>query len=148
MVGVGQLPGNFLRLLHDQGILDHNFENVRRTQAQGNHLVLSEVLTMFIYHIDVSMTETTRLMTEPELDYETLADYLQMLQGKSASIGGCLMAAACREVRQAIDARDKARCLETFELVKQEYLTLKNILLLERCAMAYENWRDGAGGAA
>ncbi|XP_031270573.1 histidine-containing phosphotransfer protein 2-like [Pistacia vera] len=147
MVGTSleQQLRNFLRSMHDQGILDHNFENVRRLQTQGNPQFLTEVITMFINDADVSMAETTRLMNEPELDYETLTSYLHQLRGSSASIGGCRMAVACRDVRQAIDARDKARCLETFERVKQEYQTLRssfnNILQLERSILAYENRR-------
>ncbi|XP_044506762.1 uncharacterized protein LOC123226313 [Mangifera indica] len=96
---------NFHRCFYEKGVLDHNFENVKRSEAQGN---LIEVVTKFINTVDVFMEETTGLMNEPELDYETLNSHLHRLQGRSASIGGCRMAAACRDVRQAIDAGDKA----------------------------------------
>ncbi|XP_044482049.1 histidine-containing phosphotransfer protein 4-like [Mangifera indica] len=156
MVGITleQQLRNLLRSLHDQGILDLNFENVRRARARWDSQCLIEAVTALIDDLDVSMAETAGLMNldEPELDYETLDCYIHQLQERSASIGGCRMVVACRNSQQAIDAKDKARCVETFEQVKQEYQTLRdalnNFLQLERYIMAYENRRNGAQGSA
>ncbi|XP_044504331.1 uncharacterized protein LOC123224703 isoform X2 [Mangifera indica] len=137
------------------GILDHNFENVRRSEAQGNPRVFTDVVIKFMKEVDVIMEETIELVNEPELNYETLSTHLHQLQGRSASIGGCRMAAACRNSRQAINARDKARCLETVEQVKQEYHTLRSafkyivgvaryILAQEVPNMPNENQGNGA----
>ncbi|XP_044483795.1 histidine-containing phosphotransfer protein 2-like [Mangifera indica] len=136
---------NLLRSMHDQGILDHHFENVRRLQAHGNPHFLTEVITMFVNDADGSMGEITRLINQPELDYETLGQYLHQLRGSSASIGGCRMANACREFRQAVDARDKERCINGFHGIRHEYRDLRacfdSILQIQRSIIEYENRR-------
>ncbi|XP_044497765.1 uncharacterized protein LOC123219879 [Mangifera indica] len=118
---VEQQLRNFIRNMRDQGILDHRFENLRRSEAHGDPQVLTDEILIFIVDADISTAEITSLMNNPALDYQTLGEQLYQLRRKTARVGGFRMVAACLEFCQAIDARDKARCVEGFHGIINEY---------------------------
>ncbi|KAK2643586.1 hypothetical protein Ddye_025349 [Dipteronia dyeriana] len=124
-----QLRG-FIRYKHDQGILDHHFEDVRRLQGPENPRLVSEMITTFINDADVAMATVTRLLMSNNevLNFDNLFSVVHPMKGSSASIGGRRVALVCQGLCLACNERNKERFLEIFERLKPEYQSLRESL--------------------
>ncbi|KAH9660055.1 Histidine-containing phosphotransfer protein 5 [Citrus sinensis] len=120
MVGTSlqQELNNFVRSLREQGILDHNFDTLSRIQNDQSPLFVTEVINLFTRDAENAITQARDslyfsdlilLQQEPSVDYDKLIAAVHQLRGASSSIGGCRVALACRELRSAIDDKDKER---------------------------------------
>ncbi|GAV59207.1 Hpt domain-containing protein [Cephalotus follicularis] len=125
-----QRLSSFIQTMHEQGILDHNFDHVKNLQNEESPRFVVEVISMFLGDADVGMADITKYLSEPDVDYTRVINVAHQLKGGSGSLGGLRMANACRELRLATDDRDKQRCLETFDRLKQEYRILRENLTL------------------
>ncbi|EOY33504.1 hypothetical protein QUC31_018902 [Theobroma cacao] len=130
MVGttLSQELKNYIQSMHDQGVLDHHFDHVKALQNEENPQFVMEVISMFCQDAEIGVAEITRFLNAPVVDFAKVINFVHQLKGSSSSIGGQRMALACRELRQASENRDKERCLEIFERMKQEYNTLRGCL--------------------
>ncbi|XVF69134.1 hypothetical protein PTKIN_Ptkin11bG0056300 [Pterospermum kingtungense] len=140
-----QLKNYIQTLQHDQGILDHHFDHVKALQNEENPQFVMEVISMFSHDAETGIAQLTTFLNSDVVDYGKVISFVHQLKGSSSSIGGQRMALACRELRHACDNRDKERCLEIFERLKQEYYTLRECLSvisqMERAIMANESRR-------
>ncbi|KAK9175618.1 hypothetical protein WN944_027625 [Citrus x changshan-huyou] len=111
MVGTSlqQELNNFVRSLREQGILDHNFDTLSRIQNDQSPLFVTEVINLFTRDAENAITQAHDSLQEPSVDYDKLIAAVHQLRGASSSIGGCRVALACRELRSAIDDKDKER---------------------------------------
>ncbi|KAH9660054.1 Histidine-containing phosphotransfer protein 5 [Citrus sinensis] len=111
MVGTSlqQELNNFVRSLREQGILDHNFDTLSRIQNDQSPLFVTEVINLFTRDAENAITQARDSLQEPSVDYDKLIAAVHQLRGASSSIGGCRVALACRELRSAIDDKDKER---------------------------------------
>ncbi|GAY59805.1 hypothetical protein CUMW_197310 [Citrus unshiu] len=126
MVGTSlqQELNNFVRSLREQGILDHNFDTLSRIQNDQSPLFVTEVINLFTRDAENAITQARDSLQEPSVDYDKLIAAVHQLRGASSSIGGCRVALACRELRSAIDDKDKERCNEILQRIVEEYQTL------------------------
>ncbi|XP_022752589.1 histidine-containing phosphotransfer protein 1-like [Durio zibethinus] len=127
MVGttLSEQLNNHIQTMHDQGILDHHFDHVKKLQNEGNPQFVVRVISMFFNDAETGIAQITSFLNSDDVDFAKTINYVHQLKGCSSSIGGQRMALACSELRNACDDRDKQRCLEIFERVKQEYSTLQ-----------------------
>ena len=136
---------NFIGSMHEQGILDYHFDNIRSLQTIDYPRIVSRMISNYTTHADDAMEAITRLLNDEAVDFNHLTIYVQRLKESSTSIGGCRMAGVCRELQQASDEMNKDRCLAIFERVKTEYQTLHNNLAhiqqLESSILTYESRR-------
>ncbi|KAH9660053.1 Histidine-containing phosphotransfer protein 5 [Citrus sinensis] len=120
MVGTSlqQELNNFVRSLREQGILDHNFDTLSRIQNDQSPLFVTEVINLFTRDAENAITQARDSLQEPSVDYDKLIAAVHQLRGASSSIGGCRVALACRELRSAIDDKDKERWAAALFLAK------------------------------
>ncbi|PQQ10349.1 histidine-containing phosphotransfer protein 2-like isoform X2 [Prunus yedoensis var. nudiflora] len=127
-----QQLNNFIRSLREQGILDFHFEELKELESDTPYLVV-EAITMFLRDADCSIAELLRTLVT-EITFQ--------LKGSSSSVGGCRMAHACCELRDASEAYSKERSLSGFDRVRREYLVLREnlnqILQMEHAINAFE----------
>ncbi|XP_008227477.1 PREDICTED: histidine-containing phosphotransfer protein 2-like [Prunus mume] len=104
--------------------------------------LVMEVITLVLRDGDTGIEELTRNLRERDINYPKVADLAHKLKGIGSSVGGCRVSAACVELRQASNAKNKQRCLADFDAVKCEYLVLReslnHILQMERTINADE----------
>ncbi|ESR37538.1 Histidine-containing phosphotransfer protein 5 [Citrus sinensis] len=150
MVGTSlqQELNNFVRSLREQGILDHNFDTLSRIQNDQSPLFVTEVINLFTRDAENAITQARDSLQEPSVDYDKLIAAVHQLRGASSSIGGCRVALACRELRSAIDDKDKERCNEILQRIVEEYQTLHvnlaHILNLGRQILALQRGQHQA----
>ncbi|CAL8999889.1 unnamed protein product [Prunus brigantina] len=132
---------SFILSLREQGILDHRFNQMKELENETPGLVM-EVITLVLRDGDAGIEELTRNLRERDINYPKVADLAHKLKGIGSSVGGCRVSAACVELRQASNAKNKQRCLADFDAVKREYLVLReslnHILQMERTINADE----------
>ncbi|KAL5775689.1 hypothetical protein ACOSP7_013246 [Xanthoceras sorbifolium] len=119
---------NFTQSMYDQGILDLHFENLMALQNHEHPHFVMQTIGMYINDADTSMAAVTRLLSDPEVNFDNLISNVQQLRGSSARIGGRRVALVCLDLQIACDDECKERCVELFERVKPEYRTLRDCL--------------------
>ncbi|KAI5322634.1 PREDICTED: histidine-containing [Prunus dulcis] len=136
-----QQLNNFIRSLREQGILDFHFEELKELESDTPCLVV-EAITMFLRDADCSIAELLRTLGAPLINYTRVTEIAFQLKGSSSSVGGCRMAHACCELRDASEAYSKERSLSGFDRVRREYLVLREnlnqILQMEHAINAFE----------
>ncbi|XP_020422193.1 histidine-containing phosphotransfer protein 2-like isoform X1 [Prunus persica] len=147
-----QQLNNFIRSLREQGILDFHFEELKELESDTPCLVV-EAITMFLRDADCSIAELLRTLGAPLINYTRVTEIAFQLKGSSSSVGGCRMAHACCELRDASEAYSKERnsffgkcyafrSLSGFDRVRREYLVLREnlnqILQMEQAINAFE----------
>ncbi|XP_059431233.1 histidine-containing phosphotransfer protein 2-like [Corylus avellana] len=115
---------NFIKAMHDQGILDEHFEHVKGLQNEYNPYFVLEIVSIFCRDAENVIAEVTKFLDEPVVDYVKTIGLVHQLRGGSSSLGGSRMAIACRELRQATQDNKKEECLQALEKVKREFSTL------------------------
>ncbi|XP_068339044.1 histidine-containing phosphotransfer protein 2-like [Pyrus communis] len=118
---------DFIRSLREQGILDDRFDQIKELEDENPGLVV-EVLTVAIRSADFTIDELEKKLNGTVIDYSKVRELTLKLKGISASVGGCRVAAACIELREAYVANNKERCVAGFDVVKREYLILRENL--------------------
>ncbi|KAK8515707.1 hypothetical protein V6N13_139323 [Hibiscus sabdariffa] len=130
-----------LRNLHDQGILDQNYDHLRSLQHVENPEFVNEVLSMFYHDAPNYIAQITTLLSD-DVDYVKVKDVAHQLKGCASSIGGQRMTLVCHQFRNACNQQDKERCLRKFESVKREFNILEESLTtiaqMERDAADFE----------
>ncbi|KAM0996805.1 hypothetical protein ACFX13_006803 [Malus domestica] len=118
---------DFIRSLREQGILDDRFDQIKELEDENPGLVV-EVLTVAIRSADFTIDELEKKLSGTVIYYSKVRELTHKLKGISASVGGCRVAAACIELREAYVANNKERCVAGFDVVKREYLVLRENL--------------------
>ncbi|KAE8037473.1 hypothetical protein FH972_010060 [Carpinus fangiana] len=119
---------NYIKDMHDQGILDKHFEHVTTLQNEYNPYFVLEIVSIFCRDAENGIAEVKKFLDEPVVDYVKAIDYVHQLRGGSSSLGGNRMAIACHELRQATQNNKKEECLQALEKVKREFNTLREKL--------------------
>nr|XP_028945193.1 histidine-containing phosphotransfer protein 2-like [Malus domestica] len=109
------------------GILDDRFDQIKELEDENPGLVV-EVLTVAIRSADFTIDELEKKLSGTVIYYSKVRELTHKLKGISASVGGCRVAAACIELREAYVANNKERCVAGFDVVKREYLVLRENL--------------------
>uniref|UniRef100_A0A6N2LKE4 Histidine-containing phosphotransfer protein n=2 Tax=Salix viminalis TaxID=40686 RepID=A0A6N2LKE4_SALVM len=142
---VWQEQRNFVKSLHEQGILDSQFEDILDLPRESPQFVIDLVST-FCSDAENAIAALIRYINEPDINYRKIIDKVHLIRGASSCIGGHRMALACRELRYACEDKDKDRCLAAFVKTGDEYQILKekfNIILQMERAMIYGKSKTG-----
>lgn len=141
---VWQEQRNFVKSLHEQGILDSHFDEILDLPRESPQFVIDLVST-FCSDAENAIAALIRYLNEPDINYSRVTDQVHQIRGASSCIGGHRMALACRELRYACEDKDKDRCLAAFGKTKDEYQILKEkfniILQMERTMISGESKR-------
>ncbi|KAF5447549.1 hypothetical protein F2P56_033097 [Juglans regia] len=125
---VKQQIKDYVQTMHEQGILDHNFENVQNLQCQENPHFVLEIIDMFCRDAEICIAEMAKYVDEPVVDYAKVTGFIHQLKGSSSSVGGCRIVVACRELRKATENKMKEGCLEACNKIKREYFVVRDNL--------------------
>nr|TKR83359.1 histidine-containing phosphotransfer protein 1-like [Populus alba] len=128
---VWQEQRNFVKSLHEQGILDSHFDEILDLPRESPQFVIDLVST-FCSDAENAIAALIRYLNEPDINYSRIIDQVHQIRGASSCIGGHRMALACRELRYACEDKDKDRCLAACGKTRDEYQILKekfNIIL-------------------
>ncbi|MFQ6660345.1 hypothetical protein Gotur_028907 [Gossypium turneri] len=120
-----QQLNDYIRTMHDQGILDDNFDQLLALRREQNPRFITELISMFTNDAEAYIAEITSALSLTEVDFSTIISKLHQLKGSTSGIGGHQMYQACCELRVAAEDGDKDRCDELFLRVKEEFNTLK-----------------------
>ncbi|GMJ15493.1 histidine-containing phosphotransfer factor 5 [Hibiscus trionum] len=135
-INLAQQLKHYVQSMHDQGILDHNYDHLRSLQQADNPHLVNDVLSIFFSDAPDYIARITGLISSEDVDYVKLKNVVHQLKGCGSVIGGQRMTLACYQFQTACDERDKERCLDMLERVKREFNTLEecfnNITQMER----------------
>ncbi|KAA3485824.1 histidine-containing phosphotransfer protein 1-like [Gossypium australe] len=120
-----QQLNDYIRTMHDQGILDDKFDQLLALRREQNPRFINELISMFTNDAEACIAEITNALSLTEVDFSTIITKLHQLKGSTSGIGGHRMYQACCEFRVAAADGDKDRCDELFLRVKEEFNTLK-----------------------
>ncbi|KAL4323206.1 hypothetical protein GQ457_11G019320 [Hibiscus cannabinus] len=135
-INIPQRLKHYVIHMHEQGVLDHNYDRLRSMEHPDNPLFVNEVFAMFFNDAPEYIGRLTAFLSTDDVDYVNIKNIAHYLKGCASSVGGQRMTLACYQFRNACDEKDKERCLEMLERVKREYNTLEdcinNITQMER----------------
>ncbi|CAB4282982.1 unnamed protein product [Prunus armeniaca] len=122
--------------LQDQGILDEQFDQMKAVQNEQNPCFVANLITTFLGDAENILAQlSTYLSAEDpdEVNYPQVATLALTLKGSSSSVGGCRMALACSQLRDASDAND---------LVNQQFLRQAKsaLLFLTLLTISFSYW--------
>ncbi|KAF8403244.1 hypothetical protein HHK36_011345 [Tetracentron sinense] len=135
-----QLNG-FVQSMHDEGLLDHNFDQVRALRDPNNPRFLPDLINGFCNDTERRINDLTGYLDQPTVDYHRIAEFVHQLKGSSSSIGAYHVYLACLDLDQAVDATYKEGCLLALNRIKHEFYHLhgkfQTIVQLENSILAY-----------
>ncbi|XP_052311522.1 histidine-containing phosphotransfer protein 2 isoform X2 [Populus trichocarpa] len=102
---------NFVKNLHEQGILDSRFDEILDLPRENPQFVI-DLVTKFCSDAENSIAVLIRYHNEPDINYPKVIDRAHQIKGASSCIGGHRMALASRELRYACEDKDKDRWRE------------------------------------
>ncbi|KAF9684577.1 hypothetical protein SADUNF_Sadunf04G0132600 [Salix dunnii] len=117
---VWQEQRNFVKSLHEQGILDSHFDDILDLPRESPQFVIDLVGT-FCSDAENAIAAMIRYLKEPDINYPKVMDKVHLIRGASSCIGGHRMALACRELRYACEDKDKDRVLAEKLLVQATF---------------------------
>ncbi|XP_039028496.1 histidine-containing phosphotransfer protein 5-like [Hibiscus syriacus] len=126
---------DYLKQMHDQGILDHNYDRLRSMQNEENPQFVDEVLSMFHRDAPEYISRITDLLRPVDVNYVKVKDAAHQLKGCGSIVGGQRLTIDCYQLQNACIERNKHRCLDMFERVKTEFNLLEgltNIIQMEK----------------
>ncbi|PQP96509.1 hypothetical protein Pyn_16870 [Prunus yedoensis var. nudiflora] len=110
--------------LQEQGILDELFDQMKAVQNEQNPCFVANLITTFLGDAENIIAQHSAHI----FNYPQVATLALTLKGSSSSVGGCRMALACSQLRDASDVNDHEECIIVLDLVNQEFLVLRENL--------------------
>ncbi|XP_052198459.1 uncharacterized protein LOC127805741 [Diospyros lotus] len=125
-----------IQALEKQGFMNGQLQYCYTLKNVTSQTFFEELVTRFLMDGRTAVRAMSGLLEQPTLDYVKLFQYNMKLKGGAMSIGACQVTTACSNLCEAIDSRNKDRCLLAFNSLKREYYTsqgkLEAIIQLER----------------
>ncbi|CAN4119244.1 unnamed protein product [Withania somnifera] len=116
------------RSLFEQEYLDEQFIHLEELQDDANPNFVEEVVKLF-YTDSARFIRNIGLALENEpYDFAKLDNLMYQFKGSSSSIGARRVKRQCSKFQEYCNARNIEGCKNIFQLVKQEYDTLKTKL--------------------
>ncbi|KAK8545017.1 hypothetical protein V6N12_025871 [Hibiscus sabdariffa] len=98
---------DYVEHLHDQDILDQNYEHMRSLQRVENPEFVNEVLSTFYRDAPNYIAQITTLLRSDDVDYGKVKDVAHQLKGCASSVGGQRMTLVCHQFRNACNQQDR-----------------------------------------
>ncbi|XP_074589057.1 histidine-containing phosphotransfer protein 2-like isoform X2 [Curcuma longa] len=128
---------SLIHWMFSEGLLDQQFQQLQMLQDASNPNFVAEVITLFCKDSEIILTELTKLLNQPVVDFEKVDAYVHQLKGSSSSVGANNVKLAC------IHYENNKGCLSALNVVESEYFRLKDklaaMLQLEQTIQAYES---------
>ncbi|OVA03599.1 Signal transduction histidine kinase [Macleaya cordata] len=132
---------DLLASMYGEGLLDPQFEQLQALQDENNPGFVAEVITLFCQDTQRILTELTKYLDMPVVDYQKVDAYVHQLKGSSSSVGAQCVKLACVNFRQACEDNDKDGCLRALNMIKHEYYRVTSkfeiMLQLENRILSY-----------
>ncbi|CAK7325294.1 unnamed protein product [Dovyalis caffra] len=105
---------DFIQSMEDEGIVDYHFKDCYSMKEANGPFLFIEILPTYISDSETTLAQMTNLLDEPIVNYNQLEQLCIKLQGGTACIGACRMAASCGLLRHAAAAGNK----DEYEIIK------------------------------
>ncbi|XP_057489573.1 histidine-containing phosphotransfer protein 1-like [Actinidia eriantha] len=128
---VGQLQRQFVEhtaSMFHEGILDGQFSQLQQLQDESNPDFVVEVVSLFFQDSERLLNELTRALDQKCVDFKKVDAHVHQLKGSSSSIGAQRVKNSCFNFRNFCEEQNTEACFGCLQLVKQEYLLVKNKL--------------------
>ncbi|XP_074589056.1 histidine-containing phosphotransfer protein 1-like isoform X1 [Curcuma longa] len=113
---------SLIHWMFSEGLLDQQFQQLQMLQDASNPNFVAEVITLFCKDSEIILTELTKLLNQPVVDFEKVDAYVHQLKGSSSSVGANNVKLAC------IHYENNKGCLSALNVVESEYFRLKDKL--------------------
>ncbi|KAH7843530.1 hypothetical protein Vadar_017799 [Vaccinium darrowii] len=130
--------------LFREGILDAQFTQLQQLQDESNPDFVAEVVSLFFEDSERLINDLTRALEQKCIDFKKVDAHVHQLKGSSSSVGAQKVKNACITFRNFCDEQNIEACFSCLQLVKQEYLLVKNKL---ETLLRMEQQILAAGGA-
>ncbi|GLT75333.1 hypothetical protein SLA2020_470660 [Shorea laevis] len=117
-----------ISIMERKGAVDDRLGKIRDMNETSNPFPLLELIPTFNKDAYSILREMSVALGKTDLDYVHLEELCSKMEGKTSSIGACRMARACSRLCQAADEKSKDGCLNAFEILKNDYLSLNWML--------------------
>ncbi|XP_039159600.1 uncharacterized protein LOC120289139 [Eucalyptus grandis] len=138
---------NYIGNLKNEGIMDGEYEETRRSQNSNFPNLMMNVIDNFLNDGDNSMRELADLLSARSVNYTKVTTAAHLIKGGGSSLGGCRVVAAARALITASLNRDKQSCETSYERVVNEYYhfrdKLRTLHQMERAVFNQESRRRG-----
>ncbi|XP_052192156.1 histidine-containing phosphotransfer protein 1-like [Diospyros lotus] len=131
MDGVAQLQrqlADYTASLYNEGFLDEQFTQIQQLQDESNPDFVVEVVSLFFEDSERLLSELTRALDQPTVDFRKLDAHVHQLKGSSSSIGAQRVQKVCIFFRNLCEGQNVEGCLQCLQQVKTEYSLVKNKL--------------------
>ncbi|PSS33925.1 Histidine-containing phosphotransfer protein [Actinidia chinensis var. chinensis] len=128
---VGQLQRQFVEhtaSMFHEGFLDGQFSQLQQLQDESNPDFVVEVVSLFFQDSERLLNELTRALDQKCVDFKKVDAHVHQLKGSSSSIGAQRVKNSCFNFRNFCEEQNTEACFRCLQLVKQEYLLVKNKL--------------------
>ncbi|XP_058210742.1 histidine-containing phosphotransfer protein 1-like [Rhododendron vialii] len=130
--------------LFREGTLDAQFTQLQQLQDESNPDFVAEVVSLFFEDCEKILNDLTRALEQKCIDFKKIDAHVHQLKGSSSSVGAQKVKNACITFRNCCEEQNIEGCFTCLQLVKQEYLLVKNKL---ETLLRMEQQILAAGGA-
>ncbi|KAF7144627.1 hypothetical protein RHSIM_Rhsim04G0213900 [Rhododendron simsii] len=111
-----------------KGTLDAQFTQLQQLQDESNPDFVAEVVSLFFEDSEKILNDLTRALEQKCIDFKKIDANVHQLKGSSSSVGAQKVKNACITFRNCCEEQNIEGCFTCLQLVKQEYLLVKNKL--------------------
>ncbi|CAL1402074.1 unnamed protein product [Linum trigynum] len=119
---------HFVQSMINEGILDHQFSQVRALHDATNPEFVAEVINSFCCDGDRIVREINMYLGVVDVSFSKMEESLHQIRGSSSTIGARRLKVVCDELLQACIDRNRDRSIRVANDVTREYCILCNKL--------------------
>ncbi|TVU10555.1 hypothetical protein EJB05_44136 [Eragrostis curvula] len=113
--------------MYATGMVDEQFQQLQMLQDDGSSPgFVAEVVTLFCDDAERIITELTKLLEQPVVDFDKVDAYVHQLKGSSASVGAQKVKFTCMQFRQLCQDKNRDGCIMALTVVRSEFYDIKN----------------------
>jgi histidine-containing phosphotransfer protein len=129
--------------MYASGMVDEQFQQLQMLQDDGSSPgFVAEVVTLFCDDADRIITELSKLLEQPIVDFDKVDAYVHQLKGSSASVGAQKVKYTCMQFRQLCQDKNRHRCIMALAVVRNEFYDVRSkfqtMLQLEQQIQAHQ----------
>jgi histidine-containing phosphotransfer protein len=129
--------------MYASGMVDEQFQQLQMLQDDGSSPgFVAEVVTLFCDDADRIITELSKLLEQPTVDFDKVDAFVHQLKGSSASVGAQKVKFTCMQFRQLCQDKNRDGCIMALAVVRNEFCDVRNkfqtMLQLEQQIQAHQ----------
>jgi histidine-containing phosphotransfer protein len=129
--------------MYASGMVDEQFQQLQMLQDDGSSPgFVAEVVTLFCDDADRIITELSKLLEQPTVDFDKVDAFVHQLKGSSASVGAQKVKFTCMQFRQLCQDKNRDGCIMALAVVRNEFYDVRSkfqtMLQLEQQIQAHQ----------